>query len=567
MTTLFYQLSIIAKKHLYLLFLLPFYMHSQNPGSYCDTHTTWNGMFWTNGEPTAEKDAIISSDYTYTNGTFTACSLFVTGGAHVNFSQNSNAVIVHNVHVANNSELVFESGSNLIQTEGQENTGNVTIKRNSSLIKKDDFTLWSSPVSGQVLLDFSPETMINRFYTFFTFDNVYNLISDPAATTFQNAKGYLIRTEETHPTTPSIWEGSFSGTPNTGDISIPLDYINSNLSYNSVGNPYPSPINIAKFIDANSDVITGTLWLWRKTDDPGKSSYCVITKFGYQSNTIPDPENNTIQDPFELHEEGILNTGQGFMVKSTCSQNLVFNNSMREMVNSESFFRTISQKDDEEVNASRFWLDVTAEGVFTQALIGYSSIASNEFDNGWDGETILDGGVTLYSISETSKLAIQARQEFDTTDIVKLGFKTNVAGTYQLALDHMDGIFANGQHVYIKDHTNGSINNLNAGPYTFISEAGTFEDRFEVVYDTTAGLTNSQSENADIYSDNHQITINASESIKSVIVYDIAGKKIYEQNNIELQKYVTDILNVQQVVIVNITLTNGVIITKKILVQ
>ncbi len=196
MTTLFYQLNIMAQRLLYLLLLLPFTIHAQNPGSYCDTNTTWNGMFWTNGEPTAEKDAIISNDYSFTNGTFTACSVFVTGGAHVSFSQNSNAIIVHNLHVANNSELVFESGSNLIQTEGQENTGNVIIKRNSSRIKKDDYTLWSSPVSNQVLLDFSPETMPDRFYTFFTFDNIYNIIANPATATFEKAKGYLIRTKK-----------------------------------------------------------------------------------------------------------------------------------------------------------------------------------------------------------------------------------------------------------------------------------------------------------------------------------------------------------------------------------
>ncbi len=86
-----------------------------------------------------------------------------------------------------------------------------------------------------------------------------------------------------------------------------------------------------------------------------------------------------------------------------------------------------------------------------QALIGYTAIASTQFDNGWDGETILDGGVTIYSIVENKKLAIQARPEFETTDVVKLGFKTSTAGTYQFNLDHMDGLFATGQHVYVKD--------------------------------------------------------------------------------------------------------------------
>ncbi len=69
-----------------------------------------------------------------------------------------------------------------------------------------------------------------------------------------------------------------------------------------------------------------------------------------------------------MFENGILNTAQGFIVKANGNQDLVFNNAMRESVNSESFFRTIPQKEDEEINASRYWLNVTAEGVFLRPL-------------------------------------------------------------------------------------------------------------------------------------------------------------------------------------------------------
>jgi len=210
MTNLFNEQNTPATWLLYLLMLCPIIGFSQEtiPPSYCDASTIWNGTSWSNGEPDQSKDAIFNGNYTFSASTFYACSVFVQNGAHIHFTQNSNATIEHNVTVENNGELIFESGSNLIQTLGQQNTGKVVIKRNSSLIKKDALTLWSSPVSGQNLLNFSPGTLANKFYTFNTNNNIYALV-DPVLTNFETAKGYLIRTEESHPLTPTVWEGNF----------------------------------------------------------------------------------------------------------------------------------------------------------------------------------------------------------------------------------------------------------------------------------------------------------------------------------------------------------------------
>jgi hypothetical protein len=580
MTTLFSEQNRIAKTLLYLLLLFPLMaMPQQNvcfsaPGDaivYCDASTVWNGNAWSNGEPETGKDAIIAADYTFIAGTFNACSLNVLNGAHVSFAQNTNTVIVHNIHVAQNAELIFESSSNLIQTQGQENTGIVIIKRNSSLIKKDAYTLWSSPVSGQVLLDFSPLTLLNRFYTYNTTDNIYNTIAAPATTSFQTAKSYLIRTGEDHPLTPAIWEGRFEGIPNTGDISIALCYVNENQSYNSVGNPYPSPISITKFLDTNAEAVNGTLWLWRKTDDPAKSSYATVTKLGYQSNTAPDPDNATIQDPFALHEEGILNTGQGFLVRAIASQELVFDNAMRLPVNSQSFFRTTTQKDgDNEAGTSRLWLNVTAKNVFSQVLIGYTEDGTTGYDNGLDGETIMDGKTTLYSFAGTKKLAIQARPEFEDDDMVPLGFKTDTTGTFTFAIDHADGLFAEGQHIYIIDTANSTINNITEEAYTFTSAPGTFENRFKVVYDEDTAGTDTPGaieKGIVVYSSNGQVKIQSTEEIASVTVYDLLGRMIFSADNIAATDFSSAAINVTAPVITRITLSNGTVVSKKIVVQ
>lgn len=579
MTILFNEQNRIAPVLLYLLMLLPTAARPQlnisttsgsDTGIYCDTSTSWNGTAWSNGAPETGKDAIIAANYTFAAGTFNACSITVLANAHVTFSENTNAVITHNIHVDPTAEVIFESSSNLIQTAGQANTGSIIVKRNSSLIKKDAYTLWSSPVSGQILLDFSPQTLLNRFYTYNTTENIYNCVVAPATIAFQNGKGYLIRTGEDHPLTPTVWEGQFEGTPNTGNIAFPLSYGGDSQSYNSVGNPYPSPISIAKFLDANSETIDGTIWLWRKTDDPAKSSYAIVTKLGYQSNTEPDPDNTTIQDPYALHEEGLLNTGQGFLVKATNSQNLVFDNSMRLAVSSQSFFRTAQQKDGDQAQASRYWLNVTAENVYSQVLIGYTGEGTTGYDNSLDGEALLDGKTTLYSFAGTKKLAIQARPEFEDDDIVPLGFKTETAGTYTFAIEHVDGLFAEGQHIYIIDSANNSVNDITEEGYTFTSAAGTFDKRFHIVYtETTAGTDNPilPEKYTVVYSSSHQVKVQSTEEIATVVVYDLLGRVLFTQDNITATDFTSAVINTTAPVIARITLNSGAVVSKKIIIQ
>lgn len=555
-----------------------------NEGVYCASSTTWNGTAWSNGTPTADKDVIFNADFTQTGGTMEACSIFVLGSAKVNFISQSNAVVTHNVTVAQSAKMTFESGSNLVQIENTQNSGDVIIKRNSSKLKRLDYTLWSSPVAGQKLKPFSPATDVNRFYIYNTTTNQYNALgaSTLATTPFTAGKGYLIRMPNglgvagyNSGETAVIYNGVFEGVPNNGNIRIALSYNSATQSYNAVGNPYPSPINITDFIEGNSDVIDGTIYTWRKTNDPTKSSYWTINKTGSVANAAPGGSNDLVVDPHAIDPTGLLNTGQGFIVKALgVNKELVFRNNMRRTNNMDSFFRmanTVQQTPATAGNEGRIWINVISSAdAYAQTLISYNATATSGYDNGLDGESLLDANILLHSYVEDKKMAIQARPAFADTDVVPLGFKTTVAGDFEFTIEQMDGVFAGDQAVYIKDNLTNTVHNLKESNYSFSSETGNFETRFEVVYmpeealDIDTPVINAK--DVLVYRNGSQIKIQSPESIESVTVYDMLGKTIYTQNNIKEADFTSSYLNTaQQVVIVKVMLDNGQVVSKKIM--
>ena len=170
--------------------------------------TTWNGTSWSNGTPTSTSKAIISGNYSLATN-LSACSLDITGTTVVSVPTGFNFNVSGAVAVASTASLTFESNSNLIQ-QGTTNTnsGNIAIKRDNSPLFQFDYTLWSSPVANQNLLNFSPLTISTRFYTYKTSTNQYYTIDSPSSTNFALANGYLIRMPNTwvsYPGTPASW--------------------------------------------------------------------------------------------------------------------------------------------------------------------------------------------------------------------------------------------------------------------------------------------------------------------------------------------------------------------------
>lgn len=524
--------------------------------------TTYSGGIWSNGAPTATTSAVISSAYTSAGSSISACSLTVNNNATVLISSGDTVNLSGALVVEPGSTLTFNNNANLIQAGNTNaNAGAVTIKRNSSALLRLDYTSWSSPVSGsQSLLDFSPETLTNRFYIYNTNTNLYNTVT-PSSTTFQTTKGYLIRMPNTHPTTPTIWTGEFIGVPNNGNYSYTMQDFGAGLRFNLVGNPYPSPISATAFVSGNSANITGTLYFWRKTNNALSPSYCTWTTIGFTSNgeaQVFDPNN-------------IIQTAQGFFVEATGNgTTLNFNNAMRSDNHANQFFRNQNPVASNTEN-NRFWLNATnANGAFSQTLIGYVPNATQQYDPAIDGKHINDGDIALTSLIDTGKFAIQGRAlPFDATDVVPLSFKATAAGNYVIAIDHVDGLFSGNQSIYLRDNTTGTVQDLKIGSYAFASASGTFDTRFEILYQMPLGTELPVfNENQVIVYKNPagELIVNTGQVIMDCVkVFDIRGRLLQERKAVNASETTLNPGLANQVLLVKVTSKDGITVTKKVI--
>ncbi|MGV3460931.1 MAG: T9SS sorting signal type C domain-containing protein [Flavobacterium sp.] len=540
----------------------------------------WNAGAW-NGNgfpPTLIDDAEIQSNYvTGTNGTFNASNLIVSGGT-LTVSATTSITVNGSIDI-DGGAMIVESNANVRQNDDDAtNNGSVTVRRQSPLLKRLDYKLWSSPVAGQELGAFSPATESNRFYAYNTETNMYNGISNENS--FAAGAGYLIRMPNSIGSVPGYnagntatnWQGTYFGEPHNGVVTPAVSYYAATPAqgetpalpirgYNAVGNPYMSTISAGEFYEANADRIDGTFYFWSKTNNTPGSAYVAYSPgLGGTGNG---------QDAIQV--------GQGFIINVTnpSATNVVFNNGMRVINNGNASYRNAnaaSASAPQVTEKHRYWVNLTsAAGVKSQMLVGYTINATNGIDGGIDGKLLADNSAVLYTLADATNLMIQGRPlPFANTDVVAVGYKVLVAANYTIALDHFDGLFAEGQNVYLKDKAANTTHNLSAGPYTFASAVGTFNDRFEIVYVTDGALGTDNpvisAEAVAVYKDGSALNISAgSTEMAAVAIYDIRGRLLYENSAVNAtETSVTTLQAAQQVLVVQMTMQNGSKISKKV---
>jgi hypothetical protein len=531
------------------------------------TTTVWDGTAWSNGDPDASTAVVFAGNYTAT-ADLNACSITVNDGAVIipsGIDVNLNGALT-----VNGGSFTLENNANLIQSSDAANTGNIIVKRNSSAIRRQDYTLWCSPVTGQNLLAFSPLTVVtptSRFYQYNSSTNVYNSITSPGAQNFNDAQGYLIRVANNHPTFPWIWNGQFTGVPHNGNYNYTMFNGGEGLRFNLVGNPYPSPISMTAFAAANSGQITQTLYFWRETNNNTlNNAYCSWSPAGGPEGTFVSNNQEAVVDP-----QGVIRTGQGFFVEASASGSAVsFTNAMRLGNNANQFFRPASvAQSPADAQNHRIWLNVTnAGGAFCQTAFGYMQDATNGYDAGIEGKYINSGQTEFYSIVDGAKLVIQGRAlPFVASDIVPMGFKATTAGSYSIAIDHVDGLFTTGQQIYIRDNLTGTQHLLNDGPYTFTAEAGESTTRFEVLYQAALGTVNPTLDNTvRVIKSNGAFTINSGNAmIDGVQVFDIRGRLLARLKDVNATQVSFTVNGANQVLIVKIKSVDGQQVTRKVI--
>ncbi|KAF2335536.1 T9SS sorting signal type C domain-containing protein [Flavobacterium daemonense] len=535
---------------------------------------TWNGTSWSYGTANPSFNDLVDFQGDYNLGNdINACSCIISNNAAVMIQHGNTLNVVNGVHVDSGS-LTFADGASLLQTSTDNtiNTGIITYKRNSQLIRQADYVYWSSPVKNRKLVDVSPLTASDKY---FSFDGT-QWVAEDRNNVMVVGKGYIIRGPDDFSNTARYpFATTFVGVPNNGDITG--ETVGAEKFY-LIGNPYPSALHADDFINGNP-ILEGTLYFWThntpvvlvgayqySTDD-----YATYNLTGGVGTGTPAGSGNTSGNN-NTPPSGDIAAGQSFFAGTAASGTIVFKNSMRRGGSTNTqFFKTKADASESDLERNRIWLNMTNdEGAFKQLLVGYIEGATDDFDRKFDGDSF-DGNKFLdfYSINNDHKLAIQGRAlPVRSADIVPLGYRTEIAGDFTISIYHIDGALTL-QPIFLEDKTTNKIVDLRAGNYTFNTGAGTFTDRFVLRYsDKSLGVDEvSDVENnvwVSIKSKEIKVTSNK-EIIHDVNVYDLSGKLLYEKKNInatelQLQNFRSE----NQVLLVKVTLENGNIATKKI---
>ncbi len=330
-----------------------------------------------------------------------------------------------------------------------------------------DYHYVSTPIEGVTIEDAFPGSAAHYWYdeTQGTDDRMQGW--QWATGTMTNALGYAI-----YYSTDKLIQ--FVGNKvNSGDYYIGVTFSDGSLpaddrGFNLVGNPYPSAIDADAFINANTDVIEGTVYFWNDANGDGvyqSEDYAMWNgagTAGVGGGQVPN---------------GKIGAHQGFMVKATTNGNVVFKNSMRDTNNSQ-FFRPA-----ETINRLRFQLHDDRK--ISDALIAFKSDGTDGFDRLYDGrKAAAYGYLSLYTKVGETPLGIQtfgkdALQRDNFT--VPLNFYVREAGNYVIDLSLFEAL--DQVHILLRDNYLNVTVPVTAGfQYRFYSDAGQYEDRFDVIF-------------------------------------------------------------------------------------
>lgn len=535
---------------------------------FCQEGTVWDGTAWSNGPPTVDKSIIFNANFEIAK-TIQACSCVVNSGRTVTVKNAATLELVFNYSGTGN--LVFENNTSLYQLDDSvENTGIIQLKRKTTPVRKTDYTYWSSPVLNQQLKALSPNSPSENFYSFDSATNYWH--KESTISKMNLGQGYIFQAPENFSSTvPAVFQAVFSGVPNNGYIAVPIA---KTQTANLIGNPYPSAIDADTFILENQSLLQGSLYFWThntpiEDGEYTSDDYAVYNILGGVGTVAKNAGVNNAKP------NGKIATGQAFFVlgANSLGGNAIFKNNMRLIEENNLFFKnpkTQKITTSSSIEKHRIWLNLSHnQGVFKQILIGYATGATNGKDVLYDGIS-LNGNEWLdfYSFNTEDKNTIQARAlPFETSDAVGIGYRAKLEGNFTISLDDFDGLFIH-QDIFLEDLQEAKIHNLKKGDYSFISQKGSFNNRFILRYENKNLIPEEEVSRVKISYPNNQIQISSSkELINQVLVYSIEGRLLYQADKLETKTQTIEAaLWKSKILIVQITLETGELITRKIVI-
>lgn len=533
----------------------------------------WNGSSWQGGKPSEREKALFDGNYDFTGGEssdLTICECEVNNGKNLTIP-NGRTLTVRNKVINNQSDgenFVVQDGGNLIQIEnGAVNTGDITVEKNiifSALRKQYNFV--TAPVVANRNIK---ETIYTPNPTSVQEYNTATYYFDETLGPYVSGKGYAVK----EPASGNEI-AKFKGVPFNGYLEYQLSTAGG--GFNLIGNPYPSNIDIIKLYQDNISTIGTSFYFW---DNRGNQQFTQQGS-GYSGdsyakfNAASPPNSGTgVPAPSAVGLTPVkiptryTQVGTGFMIEAISTNKLRFKNENRVKDAGPGFF---GKPNDTTADVDRYWLSMETPGEMqvVNAVV--------YFDGGNDAFTLDDteaflSSDDLFTFAGDKAVAIQGKASFHNDDIVPLGYKAFKAGTHIISVYKKEGIFAEAQKIFLVDKLLNKTVNLSAKPYKFLTRAGEFNDRFEIIYKNKNIISTVQDVVEPLLitvtrQSDDLLIMSKGDKLSEVTVYNLLGKPVFTYKDLNTEELRIPAAEYsKQILIVNIVTRSGRTASQKVI--
>lgn len=373
---------------------------------------------------------------------------------------------------------------------------------NSSITRSwsADWHFISSPVANQTIESFIPTEENYDFYTWSEFNSTWNNQKKDNSTTndfytyngmnFKEGRGYLVAYEN---------EGykKFLGTLNNGDVTYLLScstdgefVVERYTGFNLLGNPYPSYIDWEAEGWTRDMLELQTVWIY----DDDVNNYITYTLGGVATNGGSQ----------------YIAPCQGFFVKAKTPGDFVMTNDIR--TKSKSAFR---KDNDENI------FKVRVNGASGQDEI---AVVIGDNDDVFKMFSLNESAPSLYINKGVGNYTVVY---IDDEKSLPLNFEAESMSMFTISLSEAGNDFT---QIYLEDRLTGEKVNLLTDSYSFLHSKSNTKERFVLSF-VNKQQTTDNSHFA--YINNGEIIINDINGNAQINIYDVTGRRVYNNVNMD----------------------------------
>ena len=376
---------------------------------------------------------------------------------------------INHLELESGTSLTVNSGASLAIFGNVINYGTYTVNRNTT--GDEGYSIIGSPVSETIL------DGIGASHLYANDGAGYSSNLKTSIATMIPGQGYFAAFNSS---SPSI---SFTGTPNTGDISYSVD----NGEFELVANPYAAAISIEDFLTNNSSVISGAVYFW---DDGGSNNgskrggdFIAANSLGATSIIQPDNTEDNVDGVkgSAPAESGVIPSVQGVFVEAIADGEITFSQDLQVITTDANSDNNFYRKQSEAIIVK---LAIAGNNLYNEAIVGMTNDATLGIDHHLDARKLTsDYALSLYSLINQNEFIIQGVPMINLDErSVELGFSSTSEGMYEIKTATLSNLTDDLEVLLIDQLEGKTIKLSESETYQFKTDAGTFNQRFTLSF-------------------------------------------------------------------------------------